>query len=112
MDNELLANRIRERLEDLPNLKELRMMGGLTFMYNDKILVGVYKGDMMVRIDPAKQDEVLERNGCRQMEFNRPMKGYVLVDETGMRTKGDFDYWIELALAYNPVAKSAKKRKK
>jgi len=112
MDNELLANRIRERLEDLSNLKELRMMGGLVFMYHEKILVGVYKGDMMVRIDPAMQEEVLERNGCRQMEFNRPMKGYVLVDETGMRTKADFDYWIGLALAYNPLAKSAKKKKK
>lgn len=112
MDNELLANRIRERLENLSGLKELRMMGGLVFMYNDKILVGVYKGDMMVRIDPAQQDEVLERSGCRQMEFGRPMKGYVLVDESGMRTRADFDYWIELALAYNPVARSAKKKKK
>ncbi|SFW86064.1 TfoX/Sxy family protein [Chitinophaga sancti] len=111
MDNELLTNRIRERLEDLSNLKELRMMGGLAFMYNDKILVGVYKDAMMVRIDPAMQDEVLERNGCRQMDFNRPMKGYVLVDETGMRTKADFDYWINLALAYNPMAKSSKKKK-
>ncbi|WPQ61631.1 TfoX/Sxy family protein [Chitinophaga sancti] len=112
MDNDILANRIRERLEDLSNLKEIRMMGGLAFMYNDKILVGVYKGDMMVRIDPAKEHEALERNGCRQMEFNRPMKGYVLVDETGMRTKAEFDYWIELALEHNPNAKSAKKKKK
>lgn len=112
MDNELLANRIRERLEDLSNLKEIRMMGGLAFLYNDKILVGVYKGDMMVRIDPAQQDEVLERNGCRPMELGLPMKGYVLVDETGMRTKADFDYWIQLALAYHPLAKSAKKKKK
>lgn len=110
MDKELLANRIREHLEDLPNLRELRMMGGLVFMYNDKILVGVYKGEMMVRLDPDTVEEVVEKNGCRQMEFNRPMKGYVLVDETGMRTNKDFKYWIDLALEYNPKAKSSKKK--
>lgn len=111
MDNELLANRIREHLEDLPNLHEIRMMGGLTFMYNDKILVGVYKGDMMVRLDPAIVDEALEKTGCRQMEFNRPMKGYVLVDETGLKSNKDFAYWIDLALEYNPKARSSKKKK-
>ena len=41
--NEALANRIRERLADLPNIEEKEMMGGLTFMYNDKMCVGIIK---------------------------------------------------------------------
>jgi hypothetical protein len=37
--NENLANRIRHRLEDLPNIEEKEMMGGLVFMYNDKMCI-------------------------------------------------------------------------
>ena len=55
----------------------------------------------------------VEKQGCRTMDFtNRPMKGYVLIDETGMQSKKDFEYWIKLALDYNPKAKSSKKKKK
>jgi hypothetical protein len=50
--------------------------------------------------------------GCRTMDFsNRPMKGYVLIDDSGMRTPNEFEYWINLALEYNPKAKSSKKKK-
>ncbi len=47
------------------------------------------------------------------MDFTgRPMKSYVLVDETGMRTNKDFNYWIGLALDFNARAKASKKKKK
>ena len=39
--NEDLANRIRRRLEDLPDIEEKEMMGGLVFMYNDKMCIGI-----------------------------------------------------------------------
>ena len=39
--NEQLANRIREQLVLLPNLKEKEMMGGLTFMLNDKMCIKI-----------------------------------------------------------------------
>ncbi len=50
--NEKLANRIRERFATLDNVEEKEMMGGLTFMYNDKMCVGIIKDDLMCRIDP------------------------------------------------------------
>ena len=110
--NEKLANRIRERLGEVRKVKEKEMMGGLTFMVNDKMCVGIIKDEMMCRIDPNLQEEALSRKGCRIMDFTgRPMKGYVMVDETGMRSKKDFDYFIELSLSFNKVAKSSKKKK-
>jgi hypothetical protein len=46
------------------------------------------------------------------MDFTkRPMMGYVLIDETGMKTNKEFDYWINLALDFNKFAKSSKKKK-
>ena len=110
--SETLANRIRERLADLPNIEEKEMMGGLTFMYNDKMCVGIIKDELMCRIDPTLHETAVEKIGCRTMNFtNRPMKGYVLIDENGMRTQKDFDYWIDLALDFNKKAKSSKRKK-
>ena len=40
------------------------------------------------------------------------MKGYVMIDDTGMKNKKEFDYWIDLALDFNKRAKSSKKRQK
>ena len=111
--NEQLANRIREQLADLPNIKEKEMMGGLTFMVNDKMCIGIIKDEMMCRIAPEMQDTVLKRTGCRIMDFTgRPMKGYVMVEDTGMNTQKEFGYWINLCLEFNSKAKSSKRKKK
>ena len=108
-----LANRIREQLQDLDGIEEKEMMGGLVFMLNDKMCVGVIKDEMMCRVDPEKQDELLEKDGCRQMDFTgKPMKGWLLVDETGIRTIPDMNYWIGIAVDFNQYAKASKKRKK
>lgn len=110
--DEKLATRIRERLEGTPKVKEKEMMGGLTFMINDKMCIGIIKGEMMCRIDPDLQEAALEKTGCRIMDFTgRPMNGYVLVDDSGMKSKKDFDYWIDICLSFNKKANSLKKRK-
>lgn len=110
--NEKLANRIRERFEDLPNVEEKKMMGGLVFMYNDKMCVGVSGDELMCRIDPDLHEKLVEMPGCRTMDFtNRPMIGYVLVEEAAIKNKKDFEYWINLALDFNKRAKSYKKKK-
>jgi hypothetical protein len=40
------------------------------------------------------------------------MSGYILIDDSGMKSKKDFNYWIQLALDHNVTAKSSKKKKK
>jgi TfoX/Sxy family transcriptional regulator of competence genes len=110
--NEQLANRIRKALQNLPHVVEKQMMGGLTFMVNDKMCVGIIGNQLMCRIDPEQQEMALMKMGCTRMEFTgRPLKGFVLITEEGMKLDTDFDYWIELSLAYNPKAKSSKRKK-
>ncbi len=111
--SEKLANRVREEFQTLKHVEEKEMMGGLTFMYNGKMCVGIIKDELMCRIDPALHEESVEKQGCRTMDFTkRPMKGYIMVDETGMKSKKDFNHWIGLALDWNKNAKSSKKNKK
>lgn len=110
--NQLLADRIREQLQDLENIEEKEMMGGFAFLLNGKMCVGVIKDEMMCRIDPALYNESLEKPGCHEMLFTgKPMKGWVMIEDTGMKTLTDFKFWIGLSLEYNQHAKSSKKKK-
>jgi len=59
--DEALADRVRKKLAQLPNIEEKAMMGGLTFMYNNKMCVGIIKDELMCRIDPSLHDLVIEK---------------------------------------------------
>jgi TfoX/Sxy family transcriptional regulator of competence genes len=111
--NEKLADRVREMLAaGAKKIEEKRMFGGLCFMVNGKMCVGVEKERLMVRLDPAVYDEVMEKEGCAPMDFTgKVMKGYVFVDIAVVNTKKKLQYWTDLALAYNKIAKASKKKK-
>jgi TfoX/Sxy family transcriptional regulator of competence genes len=110
--SETLSNRIREALAGHKKVAEKQMFGGVCYMVDGKMCIGVVKDEMMCRIDPNAYEEALEKKGCREMVFTgRPMKGFVYVSEEGMKTKKDFEYWISLCLAFNKKAKASKKKK-
>ena len=110
--NEQLAERVRKYFSAQKNVEEKNMMGGLTFMVNGKMCVGVLKDELMARIDPEVHDESLRRKGCRTMDFTKkPMKGFVFVSVEGTKSKPDFEHWMKLALEFNSRAKASKKKK-
>lgn len=89
------------------------MFGGLCFMVNDKMCVGIIKQDLMARIDPKTEDIFLKDKGARIMDFtHRPMKGFLYVDPSGTDMDEDLKKWIFRCLEYNPKAHSSKKSKK
>jgi TfoX/Sxy family transcriptional regulator of competence genes len=107
-----LSERIRQYLTGYPMVEEKVMFGGICFMVDNKMCVGVVKEEMMCRLPPEMMEEVLEKVGCRSMDFTgKSMKGYVFVDETGYRAAKDFDFWMKQCLAFNPLAKASKKKK-
>ena len=112
--SEHLADRIRNNLNDRHvSFEEKKMMGGLTFMVDDKMCIGVLKDEMMSRINPEIYEEALSKPGCKEMNFTgRPMKGFVFIEAEGTYEDADLDYWVQLCLDYNPLAKSSKKKKK
>lgn len=110
--SEKLADRIREALIDLPDIEEKKMFRGLTFMINGKMCVGVSGDEMMCRFDPALQETIAEKNGFRTMVMKgREYKGFGYVSQELLRSKTDFNYWINLCLEYNVKAKVSKKKK-
>ncbi len=111
--DELLADRIQQSLKKNKVPFEVKkMMGGLCYLVNEKMCLGIVKNKLMARIDPEKYAFALTRKGCHEMDFTgRPMAGYVFVEPEGIDLDPELDYWINLALEYNPKAKSSKKKK-
>ena len=92
------------------DVEEKRMFGGVCFMVNGKMCVGVSKERLMVRFDPALNDEIMEMNGVGPMDFTkRVMKGFAFVDVEVLKTDKELEYWVGLALDFNKTAKPSKK---
>lgn len=108
----LLADRVRTALAHLPSLEEKRMMGGLCFMADGKMCVGVLKDELMCRVDPVQHPALIAEPGCRTLDLTgRRSTGFILVEPQLWQSPGKLEYYIGLALAYNPQAKASKKRK-
>lgn len=111
--NEHLADRIRRIFQEKKvHFVEKRMMGGLCFMANDKMCVGILKEDLMVRINPDIDTGSLHKEYHRPMDLTgKSMKGFLFVNPEGTDLDHDLEYWVQLALDYNPFARASKKRK-
>ncbi|MBK6966661.1 MAG: TfoX/Sxy family protein [Bacteroidales bacterium] len=112
--NENLADRTREIIAlTHDRVEEKKMFGGLCFMVNDKMCLGVMNDRLMVRLNPDRYDEVIELDGCRPMDFTgKTMKGYVYVEMESLASHKQLQYWADLALEYNQVVKPSVKKKK
>lgn len=116
--DEYLADRVRRIFEEKKSsFYEKKMMGGLIFMVDDKMCVGVDKDRkldidrLMVRVGAEAYEKALKMEGARNMDFTgRPMKGFVFVGPDGFDTDDDLEKWLNMALAYNPFAKSSKRK--
>jgi hypothetical protein len=90
-----------------------KMMGGLCYMMDDKMLCGLVKDQMMARIGIDAYEEALSKDNVSEMNFTgRAMKGYVFVDGPGFDMDEDLEYWIQKCLDFNPLATRSKKKNK
>lgn len=113
-----LAERVERILMDRKsNFYQKAMMGGLVFMVEDKMCVVIVRDKktnedrIMARIGEEAQSLHADRKGCRPMEFTgRPMKDFVFVYPEGFDLEEDLEFWVDLALAFNPFAKKSKGR--
>ncbi|MGZ3776433.1 MAG: TfoX/Sxy family protein [Mucilaginibacter sp.] len=108
--DEKLADRVREALINVPKVTEKKMFRGVTFMVDDKMCISVSGNELMLRLEPDLTEQLVEENGTRPMVHGgKHMKGFIYISPERFKNQKDFDYWIKLALDFNPKAKSSKK---
>jgi len=89
-----------------------KMMGGFLFMVNNKMYVVVFEEEIMARIHPDIYELSLKKEGCNEMNFTgKSIKGFVFLSEEAIDLDENLNYWLQLALDFNPFAKASKKRK-
>lgn len=96
---------------------EKKMFSGICFMVDDKMCCGTHidkqSGEdfLLCRIGEENYEKALQMENVIPMEFTgKPMKGYIFVTENGHSSTKDLYYWLDLCLAFNPIAKSSKKK--
>jgi TfoX/Sxy family transcriptional regulator of competence genes len=99
--NEALAERIRQALARRKDIEEKKMFGGIGFLLNGNMLVGVWKESLIVRLGPEDGDEALLEPHVREFDITgKAMKGWVLVDPEGIDDGKKLRRWIQRAIAF------------
>ena len=85
-------------------------MGGLIFMVNTKMCVGVDIDKttgldrLTVRVGKASREQLIFKNGSRQMDFTgKVMRDFLFIAPDGFDSESDLDFWIGKALIFNEM---------
>jgi TfoX/Sxy family transcriptional regulator of competence genes len=99
--DEDLADRIRELLAS-EDVTEQKMFGGLAFMIGGNMAVAASgQGGVLVRVDPAESDRLVETTNARPMEMRgREMRGWLRVGVEDVRTKRQLARWVQFGTTY------------
>lgn len=96
-----LADRIRNLLPLDPAISERKMFGGLCFLLNGNMALGIVKEDLMVRVGPEAYQEALIETGVREMDFTgKPLKGMVYVGQEVLEADDDLFEWLQRGLSF------------
>ena len=67
----------------------------------------------MARVGIENYEKCLTKEGCNEMNFTgRAMKGFVFVNEEALDLDSDLEFYVDLAIGFNPLAVASKKKKK
>lgn len=111
--SEDLAERIRAALGPRAPFDERKMFGGIAFLVNTHMALGVTRDDLMVRVGKDGVAAALERGGTVMEMGGRPMTGMILVDGARVADPNELDAWVATAVehALTEPAKVKKPRK-
>ncbi|MBI5247394.1 MAG: TfoX/Sxy family protein [Elusimicrobia bacterium] len=82
-------------------MSEIEMFGGLCFTLRGRMVVGVLKDELMVRLSKLENAATSREPYVRPMDLTgRRMKGFHFVNRAGLRTSPQLRRWIERCANY------------
>jgi hypothetical protein len=98
--DEHLAERARQFLPD-EGVVGKQMFGGIAFMLNGNMSVGVLGEELIVRLGAEAAAKALTDPHVRVMDFTgRPMKGWVIVEPAATEDDAALAGWVERGVAF------------
>ena len=101
MHDQQLAQRIRDLLTRIPDLRERQMFGGLSFLIGGHMTCGIVGNDLVLRVGDTAAEAALDEPHVRPMDFTgRPIRSMIYVAPAGTATDQALKRWIERAVQY------------
>ncbi|HEX2145924.1 MAG TPA: TfoX/Sxy family protein [Glycomyces sp.] len=100
--DEVLAERVREVMDNRPYVTEKQMFGGLAWLaHGNMAAAALGEGGAMVRVPKEEYEDLLQEPGAIEMVMkDRPMRGWIKLDEATCADDDRLRPWIERGLAY------------
>lgn len=99
--DEGLAQRVREILDDVRGVNEKKMFGGVGFLLNGNMAVGVLKDELISRVGPDDYEALLDEPHARKFDLTgRVMKGWVWISAVGIDDDDDLRAWCERGVSF------------
>jgi TfoX/Sxy family transcriptional regulator of competence genes len=99
--SESLARRIRQVFARRRGIAEKKMFGGVGFLLNGNMCVGVWKTSLILRLGPEQAEEALSEPHVVEFDVTgRPMRGWVMVEPEGAETDEQLTGWIRQAVEF------------
>lgn len=97
--DEALAESVRRARAGTKGLTEKKMFGGIAFLVDGAMCIGVDNDDLIVRCAKDETDALLAKQGVREFDLSggRPMKGWLLVGPEATGTAAGFRSWLDFA---------------
>jgi len=96
-----LSQRIREIMQDHPDLHEKEMFGGICFLLKGNMACGVIGDELMVRVGKDAHEQAHAQPHTRPFDFTgRPMRGWVVVTAEGVSEDEDLLSWVQQGSEY------------
>jgi len=99
--SESLAGRVREIFGRRRGRSEKKMFGGVGFLLNGNMCVGIWQASLIVRVGADAYDQALAQPHVREFDITgRPMAGWVLVEADGVDGDAELQGWIDRAIEF------------
>jgi TfoX/Sxy family transcriptional regulator of competence genes len=96
-----IVERIRHLVSRQRGITEKKMFGGVCFLLNGNLLVGVWKDSLIVRVGKDAYDAALQEDHVKEFDITgRPMKGWVMVEPDGIDSDHQLTHWIDQATVF------------
>jgi hypothetical protein len=107
-----LIDALRTALAQRSDVDERTMFGCYCFFVDGKLCIGIKGDELLVRLPPDRHGEFQEMQNTRELSPGGGMQGYFWVEPNGYATRAQWGFWLDEALAYNPLAKASPRKKK
>lgn len=99
--DQVLAGRVSEMIASLPGLEEKMMFGGVGYLLNGNMSVGVYKENLIVRVGHQGFEEKMSMPHTIPFDITgKAMKGWLMVELGGVESDEDLQYWIDQGVEF------------